>query len=86
MMKVVRYCTVCGRRLVTEHFGCQVVKVTPKRRRCLGCIRDAGPDLVINVGNYHAELYTELMRDNDVKRVLMASSKYAKQLSREDKK
>ena len=42
--------------------------------------------VVINVGNYHAELYTELMRDNDVKRVLTASSKYAKQLSREDKK
>ena len=84
MMKVVRYCTVCGRRLVTEHFGYQIVKVTPKR--CLSCIREAGPDLVINVGNYHAELYTELMRDNDVKRVLTASSKYAKQLSREDKK
>lgn len=86
MMKVVRYCTVCGRRLVTEHFGYQMIKVTPKRRRCLGCIRDAGPDLVINIGSYHAELYTELMKDNDIKRVLTASNKYAKQLSRGDKK
>ena len=86
MMKVVRYCAVCGRRLVTEHIGYQTVKVTPKRRRCLGCIRDAGPDLVINVGNYHAELYTELMQVNDIKRVLKASSNYAKQLSRGDKK
>ena len=86
MMKVVRYCTVCGRRLVTEHIGYQAVRVTPKRRRCLGCIRDAGPDLVINVGNYHAELYTELMPVNDIKRVLKASSNYAKQLSRGDKK
>lgn len=86
MMKVVRYCAVCGRRLVTELIGYQAVRVTPKRRRCLGCIRDAGPDLVINVGNYHAELYTELMQVNDIKRVLKASSNYAKQLSRGDKK
>ena len=44
-----------------------------------------GPDLIIDIGNFHAELYTSLMSPRAVSSYLAKCGKYAKEVTRRQK-
>ena len=62
-------CIECGRsyRQYTRH-----------QHRCVECLHKNGPDLIINVNNFHAELYTELIPYKNLNKLFSNLRKYTK--------
>lgn len=56
-----RYCISCGNRFRP---------VTVRHKHCLRCLKDVGPDLIIDQGSYHAEIISELMPEYKLNKLL----------------
>lgn len=57
-----------------------------KQRYCYECTKAMGPNLIIDIGNFHAELFTSLMSDRAVSSYLSKCGRYSKELSKTQKK
>lgn len=59
---------------------------TPTRSKggsvCPRCAEEVEPDLVIDVGTFHCEVRTSLMRTKDLSKLISKSCKYAKELAK----
>lgn len=71
------YCKYCGMKV------CFKDMLHPKQKVHTSCAREHGPDMIIDIGDYHAEVYTELLSERSLKRIIRNANKYAKQLGRE---
>lgn len=41
--------------------GVPYKQLTRHQHHCIQCLHNRGPDLIVNQGDFHAEVYTELM-------------------------
>lgn len=58
---------------------------TRHQHKCVNCLHKEGPDLKINVGNFNAELYTELIPIKRMNKLFTNLRKYAKQCKENEK-
>lgn len=63
-------CKSCGR-----HFK----QMTRHQYHCIQCLHKNGPDLVVNVDTFHAELYTELIPYKRLNKFFTAVGRLSKQ-------
>lgn len=50
-------------------------QVTRHQHHCIKCLHESGPDLIINQGKFHAEIYTELISYKKLSKLLSSLSK-----------
>lgn len=64
-----QYCSKCGKWLRSSN------KLHKDQTICVACAHKAGPDMVIRHGNTKIELYTPLMSEAKIKRIISKCNK-----------